>query len=135
MSSIFSKIIDGELPCYKIYSDEHVFAFLDIRPLALGHTLVVPRREIDHMPDVPRELYLKVMEEAQRISGALQRATSSKRVGLIVQGFEVPHFHVHLIPINSPADMLLSNARSRETREMEEIHKKILQCLKKERSE
>ena len=132
VGSIFSKIIDGELPCYEIYRDDRVFAFLDIRPLALGHTLLVPRREIDNMLDVPDSLYLKVMGEAQRISRALQRATASRRVGLIVQGFEVPHFHVHLVPINSPADMVLSNARSREPQEMGDIQQKIVQCLKQE---
>ena len=134
MSSIFSKIIDGKLPCYEIYRDDQVFAFLDIRPLALGHTLLVPRQEIDSMLDVPQKLYLKVMDEAQRISRALQKATGSKRVGLIVQGFEVPHFHVHLVPINSPRDMVLSNASPRETQEMEEVQQKIVQCLKGEKT-
>ena len=129
MNSIFSKIIRGELACYEIYQDEEIFAFLDIRPLALGHTLVIPKREIDDMLDVPRELYLKVMEEAQRISSALKKATSSRRVGLIVQGFEVPHFHVHLVPINRPADMLPANARPREAPEMEDIRQKIVHCL------
>ena len=131
MGSIFSKIIHGELPCYEIYQDNEVFAFLDIRPLALGHILVVPRQEIDDMLAVPLKLYLKVMEEAQRISNALQKATSSKRVGLIVQGFEVPHFHVHLIPINSPADMSPSNARSRDANQMQDIQQRIIQHLKK----
>ena len=129
MSSVFSKIIRGELPCHEIYQDEQVFAFLDIRPLTPGHTLVIPKREIDDMLDVPRELYLKVMEEAQRISWALQKATASKRVGLIVQGFEVPHFHVHLVPINRPADMLLANARPCSEREMVEVRKKIVHYL------
>ena len=102
---------------------------MDIRPLTLGHTLVIPKREIDNMLDVPRELYLKVMEEAQRISRALQKATSSKRVGMIVQGFEVPHFHVHLIPINRPGDMLFANARPLEVGKMEEVREKILRHL------
>ena len=126
MGSIFGKIIGGEIPCYEIYQDDQVFAFLDIRPLTPGHTLVVPKREIDDMLDVPGELYLKVMGEAQRISRALQKATSSRRVGLIVQGFEVPHFHVHLVPINRPGDMLFANARPLEEREMEEVQQKIL---------
>ena len=135
LGSIFGKIIRGELPCYKIYQDAQVFAFLDIRPLSPGHTLVIPKREIDDMLDVPRELYLKVMEEAQRISWALQKATSSRRVGLIVQGFEVPHFHVHLVPINRPGDMLFSNARPQEATEMEEMQKKITRYLKEKGGE
>ena len=129
MGSVFSKIVAGELPCYEIYSDDRVFAFLDIRPLSPGHTMVIPKREIDNMLDVPRELYLAVMGEAQRISRVLQRATGARRVGLIVQGFEVPHFHVHLIPINRPADMLPSNARSMEAAEMEDMRQKIVRCL------
>ena len=131
VSSLFSKIIRGELPCYKIYEDGQVFAFLDIRPLALGHTLLIPKREIDDMLDVPRDLYLTVMGEVQRISAALKEAAGSRRVGLIVQGFEVPHFHVHLVPINRPGDMALSNAREREAQEMEEMRQKIVQCLER----
>ena len=132
MSSLFSKIIRGELPCYKIYDDDQVFAFLDIRPLALGHTLLIPKREIDDMLDVPFDLYLKVMGEVQRISRALKEAAGSRRVGLIVQGFEVPHFHVHMVPINRPGDMAMSNARERGAGEMEEMQQKIVQCLNRE---
>ena len=129
MESIFSKIIKGELPCYQIYQDSKVFAFLDIRPLNLGHTLLVPREQIDDFLDVPPPLYLKVMEEAKKISRAIKRATKAKRIGLIVQGFEVPHFHIHLIPINSPKDMILANAIPREEEEMKSIREKIVQEL------
>ena len=83
------------------------------------------------MLDVPRELYLKVMGEAQRISMALREATASHRVGLIVQGFEVPHFHVHLVPINRPGDMGFSSARPREAKEMEDVRQKIVQYLER----
>ena len=129
MGSIFTKLIERKLPTREIYRDEEIFAFLDIRPLTLGHSLVVPIQEIDHFLDIPQELYLKVMQKCQYIGKAIHRATKSSRIGMIVQGFEVPHFHVHLVPINSPSDMLLKNARPRSQEEMDQIHSAILREL------
>ena len=127
--SIFTKIIAGELPCYKIHEDDKTFSFLAIPPNQLGHTLVVPKKEIDHFIDVPEEIYLQVMKNAYKISQAIFKAVDCKRIGSMVQGFEVPHFHYHLIPLNSPRDLDFSNARERSSQEMKEVQKKILKFL------
>lgn len=129
MSSIFTKLISGEWPSYEIYQDEEVFAFLDIRPISLGHTLVIPKEEIDMFTDVPTPLYLKVMEKAQHIGKAVHAAAETERVALIVQGFEVPHFHVHIIPVNLPGELKFSRAKDRSEKEMLEMQGKIVDKL------
>jgi histidine triad (HIT) family protein len=126
MSTIFSKIIRGEAPCYLIFEDELVFAFLNIRPIQSGHTLVVPKREVDHVLDVAEQDYRAVFAAGQRLGRAIQKATSCRRVAYAVAGFEVPHFHLHLIPAwdisdtsfakqreASPADLASMQARIR----------------------
>ena len=105
MPSIFTQIINGEIPSYKIDEDEHCYAFLDINPNALGHTLCVPKKEVDKLFEIDTETYSHLMEFAKRIAGALAQAVPCKRVGMAVVGLEVPHAHVHLIPINEMHEM------------------------------
>ncbi len=109
MASIFSKIIAGEIPCYKIAEEEDFFAFLDIRPLAKGHTLVIPKEEIDYIFDLEDDLLSSYMVFAKRVSRAIQKAVPCKRIGMAVVGLEVPHAHIHLIPINKISDMNFAN--------------------------
>lgn len=101
MPSIFTKIIKGEIPCYKIAEDENHFAFLDINPNALGHTLCIPKKETDKIFELPEAEYLALMAFSRKIAIALEKTISCKRVGMTVIGLEVPHVHVHLIPLQS----------------------------------
>jgi len=105
MPSIFTRIINGEIPSYKIDEDEHCYAFLDINPNAVGHTLCVPKKEVDKLFDLDLEIYMHLMQFSKRIAVALEQAVPCKRVGMAVVGLEVPHAHVHLIPIHQMTDM------------------------------
>ena len=105
MASIFTKIINGEIPCYKVAENEHCFAFLDIMPRAKGHTLVVPKKEIDQLFDLSDEDYNELMKFAKQIAVALKSAVPCKRVGMAVIGLEVPHTHIHLIPLEKAEDI------------------------------
>jgi histidine triad (HIT) family protein len=105
MTSIFSRIIASEIPSYKIAESESCFAFLDINPLATGHTLVVPKKEVDYIFDVEDKLYLELMAFAKKVGKAIEMVVPCERIGLTVIGLEVPHAHVHLIPINGINDM------------------------------
>lgn len=111
MSSIFSKIIAGEIPCYKIAENADFIAFLDVFPLKKGHVLVVPKKEIDYIFDLDNETYLGLMLFSKTAAAAIKKAIPCKRVGVSVVGLEVPHAHVHLIPINTVSDMDFSNAK------------------------
>ncbi len=111
MATIFSKIIAGEIPCYKVAEDERFFAFLDISPLAKGHTLVVPKQEVDYIFDLPETDLADMVLFAKRVASALQKTVDCKRVGIAVIGLEVPHAHIHLIPIKEESDMVFSKAR------------------------
>lgn len=111
MASIFTRIIKGEIPCYKVAESETCFAFLDINPLAKGHTLVVPKSEVDYLFDVDEELYLDLMSFSKKVALAIERSVPCKRIGVTVIGLEVPHAHVHLIPINSLNDMNFSKPK------------------------
>jgi len=111
MSSIFSKIIAGEIPCYKIAENADFIAFLDVFPLKKGHVLVVPKKEIDYIFDLDNETYLGLMLFSKTVAAAIKKAIPCKRVGVSVVGLEVPHAHVHLIPINTVSDMDFSNAK------------------------
>lgn len=102
--TIFSKIINGEIPCYKIYEDELTFAFLDINPIRKGHILVVPKIEIDSWLEIPEEYYLAVYKTARILAPAIQQFTGSDRIGQHVEGFLVPYFHLHLVPLFDGAD-------------------------------
>ncbi len=130
MPSIFSRIVAGEIPCYKIAENEKFFAFLDINPLSKGHTLVIPKQEIDYLFDLSDEDYLGMSLFAKEIAGAIKEAIPCKRVGMAVIGLEVPHAHIHLIPINKESDLLFSNPKLKlETQEMESIAASIRERL------
>ncbi|MDC0254351.1 HIT family protein [Bacteriovoracales bacterium] len=129
MSSLFSKIIKGEIPSFKIYEDEYTFAFLDINPINLGHTLIVPKVEHDHCLDVPEPYYSAVFKAAVPIGKAIMKATSCKRIGSVILGFDVPHFHYHVLPLWDSSDVSFKKAKSRETHEMENIQKSIVENL------
>jgi len=105
MGSIFSKIISGEIPCHKVAENETCFAFLDIAPLAVGHTLVVPKREVDKYFDLNDEEIAQINIFSKTISSAIERTVTCKRIGVAVIGLEVPHAHIHLIPLNSIGDI------------------------------
>ena len=98
--SVFTKIIKGEIPCHKVYEDDRVIAFLDIQPYTYGHTLVVPKVQIDHLWDVEDELYLHLMKTAKLVANRQREILKPKRVGIILEGFAVPHAHVHVFPMN-----------------------------------
>jgi len=105
MATIFSKIVKGEIPCHKIAEDKEFFAFLDISPLAYGHTLVIPKEETDYLFDLDDMLLGRMMSFAKKVAKAQEKAITCKRVGLAVMGLEVPHAHIHLIPITKETDM------------------------------
>ncbi|MGB3617219.1 MAG: HIT family protein [Catalinimonas sp.] len=105
MATIFTRIIRGELPSHRVAEDEHHYAFLDINPVAPGHTLVVPKRETDYLFDLPEEDYVALMRFCRPVAAALARVVPCERVGISVVGLEVPHAHVHLVPLRSMADI------------------------------
>ena len=111
MASIFSRIVAGEIPCYKVAEDERFFAFLDISPVAKGHTLVIPKQEVDYIFDLDDETYNGLMAFARKVARALEGAVECKRVGVAVIGLEVPHVHMHLIPISKEGDMSFANPK------------------------
>ncbi|MCP9749103.1 HIT family protein [Lacihabitans sp. CS3-21] len=125
MASIFTKIINGEIPCHKIAETEDFFAFLDVFPCAPGHTLVVPKKEVDYLFDLSDELYLGLMAFAKSLEPAIRKAVPCKRVGVAVIGLEVPHAHVHLIPMNSMNDMNFNSKIKISQEELAEIAGKI----------
>ncbi len=105
MASIFTKIVNGEIPCYKVAEDEHYLAFLDIFPIAIGHVLVIPKVETDYIFDLDDPDFVGLMFFSKRVAVALKRAIPCKKVGIAVLGLEVPHAHIHLIPLNSESDI------------------------------
>lgn len=105
MATIFTKIIDGELPSYKVYEDENFIAFLDINPNTKGHTLCVPKEEIDKIFDMGEYMFLQLMQFSRKVALAIEKTVPCKRVGMAVVGLEVPHVHVHLIPLNEMDDI------------------------------
>lgn len=117
MTTIFSKIIAGEIPSYKIAEDERYFAFLDINPLAKGHTLVVPKTETDYLFDLDDDSLSGMILFAKRVARAIEKSIPCKRIGLTVIGLEVPHAHIHLIPISDEGDMNFGKKRETLTRE------------------
>ncbi|WP_339650687.1 HIT family protein [uncultured Maribacter sp.] len=104
MSTIFTKIINGEIPCYKVAEDENYLAFLDINPNAKGHTLCIPKKEVNKILDLDEDAYLGLMLFSRKIGKALEKTVDCKRIGMTVIGLEVPHVHVHLIPLNEMKD-------------------------------
>jgi histidine triad (HIT) family protein len=130
MSTIFTKIVRGEIPCYKVAEDEQFLAFLDIRPLAKGHTLVIPKREIDYFFDLPDELIGRLMIFSKRVARGIAKVVSCQRVGMSIVGLEVPHAHVHLIPINAIGDMNFANDQVKMTsEEFEALAKSIADAM------
>ena len=129
MDTIFTKIIRGEIPCYKVYEDDYGFAFLDIHPYALGHVLLVSKLPVDHFFELNDPDYTKLFQAAKKLAPAIQKATNSKRVGLVVEGLEVPHVHLKLIPINKAGDLDSPNAHEESTEQMLMIQQKIIDNL------
>lgn len=117
---IFCKIVSGEIPSYKVYENKLFYAFLDINPLKLGHTLLVPKEHYEYLFDMPRDLYTALWLKAKELAPAIQRAASSKRVGIIVEGFAVPHAHIHLVPINEGNEL---NPHNQKPASLEELTK------------
>jgi histidine triad (HIT) family protein len=123
--SIFTKIVKGEIPAYKVAEDDRYLAFLDVFPTTKGHALVIPKQQIDYLFDLDDELYLGLMAFAKKVAAAVEKAVPCKRVGVAVVGLEVPHAHVHLIPINKMADMNFANKQKFSKEEFEEVAEKI----------
>ncbi len=119
--TIFSRIINGEIPCYKIAEDERFFAFLDINPVQPGHTLVIPRQETDYIFDLSDEMIGEMMKFAKRVAQAIRLTIPCKKVAMAVLGLEVPHAHIHLIPISSEGDMDFRNKKDLKPEEMKKI--------------
>lgn len=126
MATIFSRIVAGEIPCHKIAESEEFFAFLDINPVAVGHTLVIPKREVDYIFDLEDGMLGRMMTFAKRVAKAQEAAIECKRVGIAVMGLEVPHAHIHLIPITKESDMYFGGDKlSLSQEELAEIAGKI----------
>ena len=125
MSSIFTKIIRGEIPCYKVHETEDCLAFLDINPNSYGHTLCILKKEIDYVFDLSDEEYLSLMKFSKRVALAIKKSIDCKRVAMSVVGLEVPHVHVHLIPINNMNDLNFSNNLELEKISFEQVCNKI----------
>ncbi len=129
MSTIFTKIVNGEIPCYKIAEDDNFLAFLDVNPNAKGHTLCIPKQEINKIFDIEDELYLGLMQFSKKIAIALEKSVPCKRIGMAVIGLEVPHAHVHLIPLNEMDEMRFQNKVTLSKDEFETLAKSIQENL------
>jgi histidine triad (HIT) family protein len=129
MASIFTRILRGEIPCHRVYEDEKHFAFLDIRPVQRGHTLVVPRREVSYLFDMPPEDLADLWKASQVVARALQAATGCKRIVTTVIGYEVPHVHVHLIPTNRAGDFPIPPQGSVDPVDAENLVAAVRRCL------
>lgn len=129
MSGIFTKIVNGEIPCYKVAEEEQFLAFLDVNPNAVGHTLCIPKQEIDKIFDMDEELYLGLMRFSKKVAAALEKTVPCERIGMAVIGLEVPHAHVHLIPINEMNEMRFQNKVGLTKEEFETLATKIQQNL------
>jgi len=125
MSSIFTKIVNGEVPCYKIAEDENYLAFLDVNPNAKGHTLCIPKQEINKIFDMEEEHYLGLMKFSRKIAKAVEKSVECKRIGVAVVGLEVPHVHIHLIPLQDMDDMRFQRKTSLSPEEFQELAKQI----------
>ncbi|SMC74756.1 HIT family protein [Moheibacter sediminis] len=130
MASVFTKIINGEIPAFKIAENEDYMAFLDVFPLVKGHTLVIPKQEVDKIFEMDKSLYLGLMDFAYDVAQAVEKAIPCIRVGIAVIGLEVPHTHVHLVPLNTIQDINFTNTKLKlENEEMIEIAEKIKSFL------
>lgn len=129
MPSIFTRIIQGQIPCEKILEDDAFFAFLDIRPINAGHTLVVPKFETDELFDLSEDILSGVMPFSKRIAQALKKSVPCRRIGVLVAGFEVPHAHIHLVPIQAEGELSFSRARPAKPEDLAIIGKRIRENL------
>ena len=130
MATIFSKIVNGEIPCYKVAEDEQFFAFLDINPMSKGHTLVIPKLEVDYIFNLDDDTLSGMTLFAKKVAKAIEKAVPCVRIGVAVIGLEVPHAHIHLIPINQESDMNFKNPKLKlSPEEMNEITLKIRENL------
>lgn len=126
MASIFTKIVNGEIPAYKVAEDENYFAFLDISPVAKGHVLVIPKKEVDYIFNLDDETYVGLQLFAKKVAKGLKKAIPCEKVGVLVLGLEVPHAHIHLVPMQNEGDLLnFSNKKKFSTEEFQEITKVI----------
>ncbi len=129
MPSIFTRIVNGELSSHRVAEDDEFFAFLDIQPVRPGHTLVIPKREIDHFFDMDAELLSRVLVFAKPISSAIQAVTGAERIGAIVAGFDVPHAHLHLIPVDNMAELDFKHASPASHTELADMAEKIRRVI------
>lgn len=129
MASVFTKILSGEFPCFKIFEDDLTFAFLALDQVNLGHTLIISKEEYNHWTEVPAETYSRLHLNSQKIGKAILKATGSPRVGQIVAGFEVPHYHLHMIPAWSIPDLDFKRAQRRSEEDMKKIQADIVKHL------
>ncbi|MHA7111094.1 HIT family protein [Sunxiuqinia elliptica] len=130
MASLFSKIIAGEIPAYKVAEDDRFFAFLDIFPTAKGHTLVIPKKEVDYLFDLDEETYLGLHQFAKKVAEGLKKAIPCQKVGVMVLGLEVPHAHIHLVPMQSEHDLLNFSEKVKMTPEQfEEVRAAIANAI------
>lgn len=130
MPSIFSRIINSEIPCQKLFENKDFLAFLDLRPVNPGHTLVIPKKEVDYFFDLEDQNLGEIMVFSKKIARSIKKAVPCKKIGLIVAGLEVPHAHIHLIPIvGSVHELAFSNAKTASSEDLEAMAKKIRACL------
>ena len=129
MATIFTKIVQGEIPCYKIAEDENYLAFLDVNPNAKGHTLCIPKQEINKIFDMEEDHYLGLMKFSRKVAKAIEKTVPCKRIGVAVVGLEVPHVHVHLIPLHDMDDMRFQRKTSLTPEEFQELAKQIASNL------
>jgi histidine triad (HIT) family protein len=130
MASIFTRIVNGEIPSYKIAENEHFYAFLDINPVTRGHSLVIPREEVDYLFDLEDHLYRDLFSFSKQVGLAIESVVPCKRMGIMVFGLDVPHAHIHLIPINTGAEMNLSSPKVKlSEQEFKSIAEKIMKAF------
>ena len=130
MATIFSKIVAGEIPCYKVFETEHCFAFLDINPVARGHVLCIPKKEVDYIFDLDDELFTELHLFAKRVAKGLKKVCPCITVGEAVVGIDVPHVHIHLIPLNNPGDLNFSHHVEMTSDELKSLAEEIASAIR-----